>query len=221
MNRPIVSNCRFARFVQVAVALAGIGCAVSPALAQQTQPAVPTFQTQPVAPAQPTQPQPSGSASGAAIPVVVGILDTATVLNQSSAGKSLNAQWDAAVKALNADMDKKEGALRAQAQQLEMQRSGNPPMAPADYDAKRKAIEAQDAQYQQAYNSGRQALEAQRQKATETVANAARKAMQDAAKAHGLTLIIDRSAAPYSPQPWNITEEVMQRLNKILPNIKL
>jgi hypothetical protein len=26
---------------------------------------------------------------------------------------------------------------------------------------------------------------------------------------------------PYSPQPWNITDEVLARLNKALPNVKL
>jgi Skp family chaperone for outer membrane proteins len=45
--------------------------------------------------------------------------------------------------------------------------------------------------------------------------------MQEVAKARGLTLILDRAAVPYSPQPWNITDEVMARLNKALPSVKL
>ncbi len=45
--------------------------------------------------------------------------------------------------------------------------------------------------------------------------------MQDVAKQRGLTLILDRAAVPYSPQPWNITDDVMTRLNKALPTVKL
>ena len=202
-------------FTSIAAATAVV-CAAAllaePALAQQTQqPTVPTFQTQPA----------QGQGGAAAIPVVIGILDTQAVLNASGAGKSLNNQWNAALKALNEDMAKKEDKLRVQAQQLEAARAGNPPMAPADYQNKRKALEAQDVQYQQAYAKSKQSLEGRLNKARDAITNAARKAMQDVAKAHGLTLILDRSAVPYSPQPWNITDEVMQRLNKALPNVKL
>jgi len=183
------------------------GLVLDPAFAQNA-PAAPA-----VEPAQPVQP--------AQIPVVVGVLDTQAILNESAVGKSLNAQWTANLKALNDDMAKKENQLRAQAQQLEVARAGNPPMAPADYEAKRKALQAQDDQYQVTYNKGRQALEDRRTKATQAVTAAARKAMQDVAKIRGLTLILDRSAVPYSPQPWNITDEVMTRLNKAMPSVKL
>jgi Skp family chaperone for outer membrane proteins len=94
-------------------------------------------------------------------------------------------------------------------------------MAPADYAAQRKKIEAADIQYQKDFAAKKQALDGKLDKARETIANAARKAMADVAKARGLTLILDRSAVPYSPQPWNVTDEVMARLNKALPSVKL
>jgi Skp family chaperone for outer membrane proteins len=165
--------------------------------------------------------QPAGTVAPNQIPIIVGVLDTQAILNASSAGKSLNTQWDAAMKALDDDMAKKESGLRAQAQQLEAARSGNPPIAPADYAAKRKALEQQDIQFQQAFAKNKQAWAGRLDKARESIANAARKAMQDVAKARGLTLILDRAAVPYSPQPWNITDEVMTRLNKVLPTVKL
>jgi Skp family chaperone for outer membrane proteins len=165
-----------------------------------------------------TQTQPAAANQ---IPIVMGVLDTQAILNLSSAGKSLNTQWDAAMKALNDDMNKKENGLRAQAQQLEAARSGNPPMAPADYAAKRKALEQKDAEYQQAFAKSKQGWDARLNKARDTIANAARKAMQEVAKQRGLTMILDRAAVPYSPQPWNVTDEVMARLNKALPSVKL
>jgi Skp family chaperone for outer membrane proteins len=210
VNQSSLPTRRFTSIAAVTAAVCAVALLAAPASAQQTQqqPAVPTFQT----PAQ-------GGADG--IPVVIGILDTQAVLNTSAAGKSLNTQWTAALKALNDDMAKKEDGLRVQAQQLEAQRAGNPPMAPADYQKKRQSLETQDQQFQQAYGKNKQALDGRLDKAREAITNAARKAMQEVAKAHGLTLILDRSAVPYSPQPWNVTDEVLQRLNKALPNVKL
>jgi Skp family chaperone for outer membrane proteins len=205
VSHPASPILRLARLVVAAAALSGIGLGLQPALAQ-TQPA------QPVAPA--------GTVNPAQIPIVVGVLDTQAILNTSSAGKSLNAQWTAQVKAMNDDMAKKEDGLRAQAQQLEAARSGNPPITAADFATRRKALEQQDVKYQQDFAAKKQALDAKLNKARDNIANAARKAMQDVAKARGLTLILDRSAVPYSPQPWNITDEVMTRLNKALPSVK-
>lgn len=198
---------RFTRIVAAAAALCAF-LAAGPVLAQTTAPAQPA-------------PAAQGAAPAAPIPIVVGVLDTQAILNVSAAGKSLNTQWNAAMKALNDDMAKKETGLRTQAQQLEAQRSANPPIAQADYVAKRKALEQQDVQFQQAFAKNKAAWDAKLDKARESIAVAARKAMQDVAKQRGLTLILDRAAVPYSPQPWNITEEVMARLNKSLPSVKL
>jgi Skp family chaperone for outer membrane proteins len=210
VNQHTFPALRFARAVAAAAALCAFAAA-GPALAQTTAPATPAA---PAAPA-------GGAIQANQIPIVVGVLDTQAILNVSSAGKSLNTQWNAAMKALNDDMAKKEDGLRAQAQQLEAARAGNPPIAPADYAAKRKVIEQQDMQFQQAFAKNKQAWDARLNKARDSIANAARKAMQDVAKQRGLTLILDRSAVPYSPSPWNITDDVMTRLNKALPSVKL
>lgn len=225
MSQPSTPIRRFTRTAAVAAALCAM--AAVPAFSQQTQPQVPTFQTQPQpqpqpqVPAQPTQGQGAGTIAPQQIPVVIGVLDTSAILNTSKAGKLLNTQWTAALKALNDDMAKKEDGLRTQAQQLEAARSGNPPMAPADYVAKRKQLEQLDVQYQKDYGAKKQALDARLDKARETIAITARKAMQEVSEARHLTIVLDRVAVPYSPQPWNITDEVLARLNKALPSVKL
>ena len=205
MNQNAFAILRFARAVAAAAALCALAAA-GPALAQTTQPA------------QPAQP----AIQANQIPIVIGVLDTQAILNVSAAGKALNTQWNAAIKALQDDMAKKEDGLRAQAQQLEQGRAANPPtVTPADYANKRKALEQQDLQFQQALAKNKQAWDARLNKARDSIAVAARKAMQDVAKQRGLTLILDRAAVPYSPSPWNITDEVMTRLNKALPSVKL
>ena len=204
MSQHLSPILRFARTVAAAAALCAL-VAAGPAFAQTTAPAQPTA--------------PAGGVPANQIPVIVGVLDTQAILNTSSAGKALNTQWNAAMKALNDDMKKKEDGLRAQAQQLEAARGNNPPSA--DYLAKRKALEQQDVQYQQAFAKNKQAWDGRLDKARDSIATAARKAMQDVAKQRGLTLVLDRAAVPYSPQPWNITDEVLARLNKALPSVKL
>jgi Skp family chaperone for outer membrane proteins len=125
------------------------------------------------------------------------------------------------MKAMNDDAAKKETGLRTQAQQLEAQRSANPPIAQADYVAKLKALQQKENEYQQAFGKNKQAWDQRLNKARDAIAVAARKAMADVAKQRGLTLVLDRAAVPYSPSPWNITDDVMARLNKALPNVKL
>jgi Skp family chaperone for outer membrane proteins len=202
---------RFARTVAAATALCAFAAAGA-ALAQTTTPAQP-------APAQPTAPQ--GSVPANQIPMVVGVLDSQQILNTSTAGKSLNTQWNAAMKTLSDDLKKKEDGLRAQVKQLEAARAANPPISPADYNAKLKAIEAKSNEYQQAAAKNKQAWDARLDKARDAIVAAARKAMQDVAKQHGLTIVFERAAVQYFPSPWNITDEVMARLNKALPNVKL
>ena len=91
MSQPSLPIRRFARIIAVAATLGALAVA-GPALAQTaTQPA-------PAA-------QPAGTVAPNQIPIIVGVLDTQAILNASSAGKSLNTQWDAAMKALDDDME--------------------------------------------------------------------------------------------------------------------
>jgi outer membrane protein len=210
---------RLAR-VAVATALITLGCALQPALAQTTtqqQPAVPTFET----PAQPAQPAPAGVPAAGQVPIFLGLLDSQALVNTSSAGKSLNTQLNNSINAIETDYQKKEQGLRDQLRQLEIARAGNPPMAVADYNAKRQALAQQDDLLQQAYDKNKQALGDRVTKAKAQMATTLRKIVQDVAKARKLTLVLDRSAAHLFAPQWDITDDVMQRLNKALPNIKL
>jgi Skp family chaperone for outer membrane proteins len=184
------------------------GLMVTPSLAQTTT------QTQPAqaAPAQIPANQ---------IPVIIGILDSGRIGNASSAGKALNDQVSAALNKLEGDFRKNEQALQQQMQQLMQARSANPPMAPADFEAKRKALYDQDQKLQQTYDKNKQALGQRVEKARAQIGEAAQKIVTDIAKARGLTLVLERTAAHIFVPQWDITQEVMTRLNKALPTVKL
>jgi Skp family chaperone for outer membrane proteins len=185
-------------------ALAGVALfAASPALAQTTT-------TQPTAALQAVT-VPGGGP--------IGVLNVEEVMLSSSAGKSITAQADARVKALQNDSQKKEDALVAQLKQLDAQHTTNPALP--DYEAKRQAILAQDDKLHVDYQKNREAVDQIADKARQILFAAGKKAMQEVAKAKGMNLVLNRNAVNLFPDPLDITDEVIQRVNKTLPNVKL
>ena len=170
-------------------------------------------------PAAPAQPAPAVITAPGTGPLVLGVLDVEEMLLNSTAGKSITAQANARAKALGDDSQKKEDALVAQLKQLDAQRQANPAMP--DYDAKRKALVAQDDQLRANFDKNRQAIDQAVDRARQVLYAAGKKAMNDVAKAKGMTLVLNRNAVNLFPDGTDITDEVMQRLNKTLPNVKL
>ena len=166
-----------------------------------------------LAAAQTAAPQPT-----AQYPLVVGVLDVDAVLNGSNAGKSLRQQYDQKVKALQADVAKQEDALRTQLQNLQSQRSS---LQPQDFEAKQIAIRQQADKLRQDAIAKRKAINTSAEKARGALIQSAQKSLQEVAQQKGLTLVIDKSATHLSAPGWDIKNEVLQRLNKAMPTIKM
>lgn len=188
-----------ARFHSVFAGLMLAAAALSSAAQAQT-----TTQTpQPVAPQAPAQ----------AVPVVIGILDTEAVVLGSSAGKSLSQQANAQLKQLQDATQKQEDALVTKLKALN-------PQAP-DYATQRQALVSADDKLRNDFANNKDALDQRVDKARQSLLQAATKVIQDIAKQRGLTLILSRTSAPLFPESWNITPDVVARLNKALPSLKL
>lgn len=157
-------------------------------------------------------------AAPAAAPLVIGILDGDVVLKTSETGKSLRQQYEQKDKAFQADAAKQEDALRAQMQNLQSQRAS---LQPQDYDAKQLAIRQQADKLRQDLIAKRKALNQAAEKARGILIQNAQKALQEVAQQRGMTLVIDKSATHLSLPGWDITNEVLQRLNKTLPALKM
>jgi Skp family chaperone for outer membrane proteins len=194
-----------ARFRPLFVGLVASAALVLALAAPQTAEAQTT--TQPAAPAQ-AAPVPAQS-----IPVVVGILDTEAVVLGSTAGKSLTQQANALLKGLQDATQKQEDVLIAKLKALNSQ-------AP-DYGQQRQVLAAQDDKLRNDFANNKDALDQRVEKARQNLLQAATKVIQDIARARGLTLILSRTSAPLFPESWNITPDVVARLNKALPSIKL
>jgi len=171
-------------------------------------------------PAAPAAPAPAVlTAPGAAGALVVGVLDVEEMMINSSAGKSITAQANARYKALQDDSQKKEDALIAQLKQLDQQRAANPAMP--DYETKRRALVAQDDTLRSNFDKNRQAIDQSADRARQVLFAAGKKAMYDVAKVKGMTLVLNRNAVNLFPNGMDITDDVMQRVNKTLPNVKM
>lgn len=153
-------------------------------------------------------------------PIVLGILDGDMIMRQSNAGKSLQVQVTQAQKVIDADAQKQSETLRAQFGQLEQQRAT---LQQPDFDAKAAALKAQEDKLRDAFGRRRQGLEVSFNKAKQTLLDAVGKAVAQVQQARGLTLILNKSqnAVVMSAPTWDITQDVMVRVNKILPNVKL
>jgi Skp family chaperone for outer membrane proteins len=152
------------------------------------------------------------------VPVVVGVLDMQTIMQQSKAGQSLEAIKSAKAKAMNADMAQTEQDLRARRQQLDQARSS---MTPADYEAKRADLDKQFEAFRKTAIGKRKELAQLYNKGIEQIFNTLETVIDDIAKKRGLTLIINRSFVVMSEKSWDITKEVLKGLDAKLAKVTL
>lgn len=152
------------------------------------------------------------------IPVVIGTMDWQEIQTQSKAGKSLMATLQQRAKTINADVNKKEQAIRAKMQQLEQQRAS---LQPADYELKRGQINKEFDALRKDSNAKRKELEKARNSGFEQILKVLDGVIRDVADKHGLTLILHRSAVVLGPDAWDITNEVKKALDAKLPAVKI
>jgi Skp family chaperone for outer membrane proteins len=165
-----------------------------------------------------TQNAPAAQNAPANVPVVVGVLDMQTIMQQSKAGQSLEAIKSAKAKAMNAEMAKTEQDLRARRQQLDQARSS---MTPADYEAKRADLDKQFEAFRKTAIGKRKELAQLYNKGIEQIFNTLETVIDDIAKKRGLTLIINRSFVVMSEKSWDITKEVLKGLDAKLAKVTL
>lgn len=152
------------------------------------------------------------------VPVVIGTLDWQEIQTQSKAGKSLMQTLQQRAKAINADVSKKEQAIRAKRQQLEQQRAS---LQAADYEAKRAQIDKEFEALRKESNTKRKELEKARNAGFEQMLKALDGVIRDVADKRGLTIILHRSAVVLGPDAWDITSEVKKALDAKLPAVKI
>jgi len=151
-------------------------------------------------------------------PIVIAVVDLQLILKDSKAAAGARAAIDKQSKTFQADLAKEESALQAEGQQLEQQRA----TMTADQ------FRTKSEQFQQKVNAARQSAATRRQQmqqmdldAMNQVQSAVNTTVAEVAQARGISLVLVKGAVLYSLPAFDITKEVLQKLDVRLPSVKL
>jgi outer membrane protein len=164
-------------------------------------------------------PAPShAQATAASAPLVVGVLDVQIIIRDSKAAKSVRAALDRQAAAYQAELAQQENALRTADQQLMQQRAA----LPADEFTRRSNDLSQRAEaLRQTAEKRRQDLQKMESGAMIQIEQSLSQVTIDIARAHGLTLVLNRSAVIWSTPAYDITQQALKMLDAQLPSVKL
>jgi Skp family chaperone for outer membrane proteins len=158
------------------------------------------------------------SAQQQPVPVVLGVVDADGVLQQSKAGLSLKAQADPKLKAINSDFEKQQKQWNDARRKLAAQQGT---LSADDIKKKAQELQQQADQEGKALTERRRVLDESIAKTKDQIVQTLIDVVRDVAKAHGLTIVVLRSATPYFDPSYDISPEVKQKLDAKLPSVKL
>ena len=200
-----------------AAALAVVGVLAliaSPALAQQQRPA------QQPAPAQRPAAQPAERALRPLPPkgTQIVIIDIGMVVRDSAAARTMRSQADRQQAAMRAEEEKTEKDLRAAEQELVQQRTI---LAPEAFNQRRRDFERRVNEAQQGAQAKRRDFDEAMQGVQRRIEASMTEIVLELAKENEYKIVMPRAAVVASHDQVDITDEVIQRLNKKLPNVAI
>ena len=137
------------------------------------------------------------------------------------AGLALPSQaQNAPVVIVQAELAKQENALTAEGQQLEQQRAAGK-MSADDFQKKSQQFQEKVAALRQTAMSRREQLQQMQVDAQSQVVTALNATVAEVAKARGVSLVLIKGAVLYNLPAFDITPEVLQKLDARLPVVKL
>jgi outer membrane protein len=156
--------------------------------------------------------------TGAAQPVVMGVMDVQFVLSNAKAAKGVRAALEKQAAAFQAELAQQENSIRAADQQLQQQRTT---LAPQDYEAKRVDLGHKVEALRQKAASRNKQLQQMENGAMNQVEQALLQSTADIAKARGLTMVLNKAMVVLNITSYDITKEALQRLDARLSSVKL
>jgi Skp family chaperone for outer membrane proteins len=157
-------------------------------------------------------------AAGRAQQLDVAILDVQEIMRDCAAAKAVLAEIQKREAALKAEVQQRENALLAADQELAQQRAT---LSAEEIALKRNEL-AQQAADVRKYAQNQQAAIAELARSGEAqVREALRDVVEQIATAKGIELVLNKAQVVLFPGELDITADVMQRLNAQLPHVKL
>jgi outer membrane protein len=151
-------------------------------------------------------------------PMVLAIVDMQVIQRDSKAAAGARAALAKQAKAFQAEITKQEDALKNEQQQLEQARAS---MTADDFRKKSEAFQQKVNAARQSAANRRQQLQQMEQNAMDQVQTALTAAVSDIAKTRNISLVLVKGLVLYNLPAFDITPEVLQKLDAKLPTVKL
>ncbi len=140
------------------------------------------------------------------------------LMSSSSAAKSAHEQIDSKSKSMQSEISKKAEQFQKDSQELEKQRSV---MAKDAFEEKKRAFAEKVTSAQKEVQSKRAILDSASEHAGNELHKTISEIVTEMAKEKGFTLVIPSSQILYGDSKLDITNEVMEKLNKKLPKVDI
>jgi outer membrane protein len=160
----------------------------------------------------------SSIAQAAGGPTVIAVVDLQVILRDSKAATSARSAIDKQNKAYQAELGKEETALQSEGQQLEQQRAA---LSADEWQRKKQQFDQKVAAARQTAAARRQQMQQIEVRTFSQVQTALNSTVADVAKARGISLVMIKGAVLYSLPAFDITTEVLQKLDARLPTVQL
>lgn len=185
----------------------------APAVAPAPVPAQPAPQPQPAIPQLPALPK------EAAPPVaVIGVLSVPEVMQKSTAAQGVQRVIQERQAALGHDAQIARGKIQAAQEHILAERGH---LSDAQLEAREQALRNQIAATQTQFEERNQAIQNSGQAALSEIEGELIAIIRQEAEAHGMNLVLHREQVALNVNAFDITGEVVDQLNKLLPSVKV
>lgn len=204
------------------MALAVVSMAIAPMAAAQQQPQQQQQRPAQRPAAQPAQPQaapaqPRQPAGPLPAPVIA-VVDVDKIRESATAAKSVRDQLTKQQSTYQDDIAKQENDLRNAEQELNKQRTV---LAPEAFAQRRQQFEQRVAEFQRQVQARRRQLDEAYKNSMVQVNKVVVDVIQEVAVARGATLMLPRSQIILSAPNMEVTDEVLDLVNRKLPTVKV
>jgi len=150
--------------------------------------------------------------------VRLGILDVGQALQNAAAVKGIRSQLGSYMDAYRSDTQKEEQSLRSTQDELARKRTV---LSAEAFATERQKLEKRLADAQAKVQDRRQSLERVHAEAMQKVQDVLAKIVTSIADEKKLTVILRKDQTVYAAAAYEITDEVLKRLDKQLPSVKI
>lgn len=160
---------------------------------------------------------PGAAAQQAATPVVA-VIDVQLVVRESAARRSIRSQIQKQQAIYQEEITRQENELRAAEKELARQKTI---LAPEAFKERRRSFDQRFGALQRNVENRKRQLERASRTAMRAVRKSLREVVDELAKEKGFTLIFLKSALMFATPDFEITKEVIKRLDARLPSVSV